>query len=228
MGPTSNLFKITFLFSLVVHAVFFLPLSKINKPKKEHTQQLKLSYIAQDVPAKKKIARFKHKKIKLKNKQLRADKKIIAKLTDNSGIKKQPIQKKFPQAIKKNESNGNTLVDLKKNKQISTVPGELVKKELSKNKSYISYYKLINEQLRQAVIYPAYFSEGEIGLSFILGSDGKLKDVKVIKTTAAGSEILKETAMQIVKKASPFPPFPKNLQQKQLTFNIVFCFKENS
>ena len=78
------------------------------------------------------------------------------------------------------------------------------------------------------MIYPSHFSEGEIGLSFILDSDGGLKDVKVIKTTAAESEVLKETAMQIVKRAAPFPPFPKNLQQTQLTFNIVFCFKESS
>ena len=227
MGSTSKLFKFTFLFSLLVHAVFFLPIPEIKKPKQTQDKQPQLSYLSIKEPVKKKTAVFKHKKIKPEHKKLLEAKKLTETLPENSLISKDVIKTSVPE-IKRSAEKSKEIVKLNEKQQILTRKAELEKKDLSKNKSYISYYKLINEQLRQSVIYPSHFSEGEIGLSFILDSDGGLKDVKVIKTTAAESEVLKETAMQIVKRAAPFPPFPKNLQQTQLTFNIVFCFKESS
>ncbi len=228
MGPKSNLFKITFLISLIVHAVFFLPIPELKKPKQKETKQLYLSYLTLKIPAKKKVAQFKHKKIILKNRRVSPKKKLTAESQKNSVIKEQDDKKVNSHTVKRLNNKQDKIVKLRQKKQIVTAADESKKKELSKNKSYISYYKLINEQLRQAVIYPSHFSEGEISLSFVLASDGKLKNVEVLQATSLENEILKETAMQIVKRASPFPPFPKNLQQKQLTFNIVFCFKESS
>ena len=228
MGPKSNLFKITFLISLAIHAVFFLPIPELKKPKQKEIKQLNFNYLTLKIPANKKVAKFKHKKISLKDKRESLNRKLTAKSRQNSVIKKQDNKKANPQTVKKRNNKSNSIVKLRQKKQILTASGVFKKNELSKNKSYISYYKLINEQLRQAVIYPPHFSEGEIALSFVLASDGKLKNVEVMQTAFLENEILKETAMLIVKRASPFPPFPKNLQQKQLTFNIVFCFKESS
>ncbi|MCG2711455.1 MAG: TonB family protein [Candidatus Omnitrophica bacterium] len=226
MGRNSDLFQITFLVSLVVHAVLFLPMPEIKKSKQKEINQLDLNYLTLEIPAKKRVARFKRKKIN--NKQIALTKQLTKELAQNSVIKKQDIKITNPQAVKNLSNQGNDIIKLEQKQQIVTAADEPEKKELCKNKSYISYYRLINEQLRQAVIYPTRFTEGEIALSFVLDSDGKLKNVEVMETASLENEILKETAVQIVKRASPFPPFPKNLQHKQLTFNIVFCFKENS
>lgn len=228
MGSTSNLFKITFLFSLLVHAVFFLPIPELKKPKQKQSNELNLAYLKIETPVKKKVAKFRHKKIKHKNLKKKALKKIPLKSKHDYSNKKIDLKKSQKSAEKNINNKSDKIARLEKRNQVLATPARFEKKDITKNKSYISYYKLINEQLRQSVIYPSRFSEGEIGLSFVLDCDGNLKNVKILKTTSMESDILKETAMQIVKKASPFPPFPKNLQQKQLTFNIVFCFKESS
>ena len=122
-------------------------------------------------------------------------------------------------------------IEVEKKKEIVTKESpELPKKEedLSKDKYYISYYRLINELLRDSVIYPEDFSEGEIGLTFVLNSDGSLVNVDILQDTSYNNNSLRETAKQIVKNAAPFPPFPKELCQSQLTFNVVFCFRERS
>ena len=211
-----------------MHAIFFLPMPELKKPKQSQIKELKLSYLRVDAPLKKRTAKFRYKKIKPEDKQSLIKKQLNAKLPKNKAIKKKSLNKITSKKVEKIITKPDNIVKIQSNNQLLASKDELEKKDLFKNKSYISYYKLINEQLRQSVIYPSHFSEGEIGLSFVLGSDGKLKNVQVINSTSKESEILKETAMQIVKRASPFPPFPKNLQQTQLTFNIVFCFKENS
>ncbi|MFH1093251.1 MAG: TonB family protein [Candidatus Omnitrophota bacterium] len=227
MGSNSNLFKITFLASLVVHAVLFLPIPEIKKPEQKEIKQMDFNYLTLKMPVEKKVAKFKHKKMNINDKQVAQGKKLSEELPQNSVVKKQDIEITNPQTVKNLNIPGNDIIELQQKQQILTATDD-PEKELAKNKSYISYYKLINEQLRQAVIYPSHFSEGEISLSFVLDSEGKLKNVEVMQTASFENEHLKETAMQIVKRASPFPPFPKNLQQKQLTFNIVFCFKESS
>ena len=48
----------------------------------------------------------------------------------------------------------------------------------------------------------------------------------MIDDTAQGNFSLVDTAEEIVQRAAPFPPFPKNLQKSELTFNVVICFRE--
>ena len=100
--------------------------------------------------------------------------------------------------------------------------------DLKKDKTYLSYYKLINRQLQESVIYPSNFTDGEVEVSFVLNADGSLRGLEVIDQTSESSYSLRETALQIVRNASPFPPFPESLQKQQLTFNVVICFRSNS
>ena len=115
----------------------------------------------------------------------------------------------------------------KKNPQIlaKEIPD---KNDKEKEKCFINYYKLINEQLRQSIIYPQYFTDGEISVSFVLSCDGNLMSVEIMPEISTNNTVLRETALQIVKNASPFPPFPDSLQKKQLTFNVVIYFRERS
>lgn len=211
MDRNNNIFKITFLISLIIHAVFLIPLPKLKKNKNSINNTPYLNYLTLKVPTKKRIARFKHKKLSLRD-------RIKAKKALKKGRNSEPV----PENKKRQQAK------IKEQRQVVTSTSHVQNEELFKNKSYISYYRLINEKIRESVICPLEFSEGEIALSFILGSDGYLRNIEVTESTLIKDDVLRETAMQIVRNAAPFPPFPKSIQHDQLTFNIIFCFKESS
>lgn len=224
-----NLFKTTFLISLFFHALVLLPIPKLKISQNNTEPYLKMRYLKIISTAKtKKIAVEAHKVSqkkstlqanRRKNKVIRTARKKIRKKT----YKKKPIKLKN---AKISAEKINTIPKIEEKKVFTKKTP--AKEKITKDKNYISYYKLINELLRQSVIYPQNFSEGEVAVSFVLTSDGTLKSVKVLQDTSPYNVCLRETAVQIVKNASPFPPFPKELQQMQLTFSIVICFRERS
>ena len=91
-----------------------------------------------------------------------------------------------------------------------------------------NYYKIINDQLQRAALSPADFSEGQITLSFVVMADGSLVSVDVVPDSSTPDSTLQKTAVQIVRDASPFPPFPRDLRKIDLTFNVVICFREQT
>ncbi|MBU1043249.1 MAG: TonB family protein [Candidatus Omnitrophica bacterium] len=227
MDNNNKIFKITLLVSLILHGLILFPLPKFQKKQPAVIEPVFFNYLAVNIPQQK------TNDIKNLNKS-------------NIEQKKRQIAKKTYRTIKSNKKTQNPVNEIEeKPEQIVKTPvvkpepkKEIITKEspvlpkkeedLSKDKYYISYYRLINELLRDAVIYPDDFSEGEIALTFILNADGSLVNVDVLQDTSYNNNSLSETAKQIVKSASPFPPFPKELRQDQLTFNVVFCFRERS
>lgn len=93
---------------------------------------------------------------------------------------------------------------------------------------YTNYYKIINDQLQRAALSPADFAEGQITLSFVVMADGSLVSVDVVPDSSTPDSTLQQTAVQIVRDASPFPPFPRDLRKIDLTFNVVICFREQT
>ncbi|MFH1062389.1 MAG: TonB family protein [Candidatus Omnitrophota bacterium] len=228
MDNKNNIFKITLLVSLVLHALILFPMPKFEKKQNPVIEPVYFNYLAVNIPQhntndikelnKSNIQQEKNKKIAKKTYRTIKSNKSIQKT--NNKIKERPeVAEKTP------------IIEPELKKEILTKSNPVLPKkeeELSKDKYYISYYRLINELLRDSVIYPNDFSEGEIALTFVLNSDGSLENVDVMQDTSYRNNSLRETAKQIVKNASPFPPFPKELRQKQLTFNVVFCFRERS
>ena len=114
---------------------------------------------------------------------------------------------------------------LKSERKIS-VP--VVKSEKITNIKYVSY----NENIRQKIRQQAYkyaenpdFQSGEVYLTFILGSDGRLKDIKIIEEKTRASTFLRNVGLRSVREASPFAVFPKDLTYPELTFNVVISFE---
>jgi len=222
MFKKKNLFKTTFILSLVLHALFFLPLPKLNFIKDTPTGIPATSYMNISISP-------------VKNTQLQAQKNLVS----QNPLPEQNIHKlKTPQiklaSVRKIKHKGrkpakkNIAVNkIKKSKPVITKK-ETPAKELSKNKSYLLYDDLITAKLRNSKVYPATFSEGEISVSFVVGSDGRLISVEVLPDNSTGNSILSETAVKIVKNASPFPPFPDDLLRMQLRFSVVICFQGNS
>jgi TonB family protein len=62
-------------------------------------------------------------------------------------------------------------------------------------------------------------------LSFIISTEGYLREVRLVEEKSSFSPYLREIALRSIKEASPFPDFPKELDYPQLTFNVVISFE---
>ena len=124
-------------------------------------------------------------------------------------------------SVKKPALNRPDLASMRR--KISLPPIDM---ERIKNPSYISYYQFVREKIKRAA-YQNYttYKTGEVYLSFILSSDGYLRQVRLIEEKSSPSEYLREIAMNSIRAASPFPGFPKELNYPQLSFNVVISFE---
>lgn len=92
--------------------------------------------------------------------------------------------------------------------------------------SYLSYYQIVREKIRRAAYRNYNRNEtGEVYITFVVSSEGYLKDVRLVEDKSLASTYLKEVASSSVTAASPFPNFPKELDYSQLSFNVVISFE---
>jgi len=84
---------------------------------------------------------------------------------------------------------------------------------------YISYMTKIKRQIELVWTYPTLAIErGEQGvliLQFTILSNGELKGVKLIRSS--GSKILDNSAVEAIQTAAPYPPFPREWTEKEIT-----------
>ena len=98
--------------------------------------------------------------------------------------------------------------------------------EKANNPSYISYYQLVREKIRRAAYQNYIRTEiGEVYLSFVIGRDGGLKDVRLVSDRSSSSKYLQEISLNSVGVAAPFPVFPKELDYPELSFNVEISFE---
>jgi len=208
-----RLLQTALLVSLSVHtvAIFSSNLFPHFRPPNED-KQIKVTYVKIDkVP--KEILRMKNE--------------------DNS--KRIPPPFIEPEEIRK-ESSAKKTREVKFNKPELTKPESIaVKKKITlpavdmakiDNPSYISYYQIVREKIRRAA-YRSYSRNetGEVYLTFIISSDGSLKNSRMVEEKSSGSSYLKGIALSSIKSASPFPNFPKELDYEELSFNVVISFE---
>jgi len=95
-----------------------------------------------------------------------------------------------------------------------------------RNPEYMNYYQIIREKIKKAA-YQMYTKQdsGEIYLSFAIASDGSLQGVRLLEGKSAQNQYLRELGLKSIQNASPFPPFPKELNYPQLSFNIIISFE---
>jgi len=108
-------------------------------------------------------------------------------------------------------------------KKISLPPVDMAK---ISNPSYISYYQLIREKIRRCAYQNYSRTEtGEIYLSFVIGQDGSLRDLRLVEEKSTPNYYLRDIALRSIRAASPFPAFPKELDYPQLSFNVIISFE---
>ena len=91
---------------------------------------------------------------------------------------------------------------------------------------YLTYYQSIREKIRKSVYahYPHGVERGQILLTFVLFSDGKLKEIGAKDENPFQNRRIKELAIRSVIDASPFPPFPGGFKRPLVPFRIMITF----
>ncbi len=109
-------------------------------------------------------------------------------------------------------------------KKISLPPVDTAK---INSHSYLDYYQLVREKIRRSAYQNYSRTEiGEVYISFLITSDGQIKEMRLIEDKTRASQYLRDTAMRSIKDASPFPGFPKELSEyPELSFNVIISFE---
>ncbi len=105
-----------------------------------------------------------------------------------------------------------------------TVPP--LKSEKINNPVYLNYYDLVREKIKErAYMNYSKLDAGDVYLTFVLLSDGTLKQIRLIEEKSSTNDYLKNIGLRSIKEASPFPAFPKDLNYPELSFNVVISFE---
>ena len=98
------------------------------------------------------------------------------------------------------------------------------------NPQYLSY----EDNLRRNILNRAYrhldhpdFETGKVYVTFVLASNGSLKDLQIRKDKTVANDYLQDITSRIVKEASPFPPFPKGFNYPEFTFNVLIIYNKD-
>ena len=112
------------------------------------------------------------------------------------------------------------------------VKEEQLSEEIAESKdvikeSILRYQDSVKQKIQEERRYPRWAlrlgREGAVRISFILLSSGEIKDVRLLGSS--GIEELDAEAMDAVKRASPFLPFPANFAKGELQFEIDIVFR---
>lgn len=92
---------------------------------------------------------------------------------------------------------------------------------------YTSYQDRIRESIKERV-YANYskLDKGTVYLTFIISSDGSLKDYQIISEKSNASQNLRYISTKSLKEAH-FPPFLKGMTLPEYTFNIEIEYQIN-
>ncbi len=104
----------------------------------------------------------------------------------------------------------------------------LLRSEKITNIKYLTYNQNIREKIKQKAyeyIDHPDFKEGEVYLTFILEASGILKEVQIIEGKTTANAYLRKIGLRCIRESSPFPPFPRDLDYPELTFNVIISFE---
>ena len=93
---------------------------------------------------------------------------------------------------------------------------------------YTSYQERVRESIKERV-YANYsrLDDGIVYLTFIIASDGSLKDYQIIDEKTKASQNLRYISIKSLKE-SHFPPFLKGMTLPEYTFNIEIEYQVNN
>ncbi len=101
-----------------------------------------------------------------------------------------------------------------------------LKSEKINNPIYLDYYQIVRNKIKERA-YRNYsrLDAGEVYLTFVLASDGSLKQIKLVDEKTSAGAYLKDVGLKSIRDSSPFPSFPRDLAYPELSFNVVISFE---
>ena len=103
--------------------------------------------------------------------------------------------------------------------------GEVISLDTRESK-YTSYFASIKHQIEQVWTYPERAArrgiDGQVTLRFRISKSGNLLDVRLVDIS--GSDLLDLAAVQAVKRAAPYYPFPVTIDRENLTIIATFIY----
>ena len=85
----------------------------------------------------------------------------------------------------------------------------------------LSYFGAIRRQIQQTANDPRWGAVdvrgGLVYISFLLRPDGSIGEIRIVGDRSIPSRSLREIALEIVKAAAPFPPFPPSMGAESKT-----------
>jgi TonB family protein len=91
---------------------------------------------------------------------------------------------------------------------------------------YVSYFAKIKRQIEQTWTYPIEAARrgfsGKLNIRFVVSMDGNLVRIQLVNKS--GYEILDSAAIQAVKEAAPFEPFPIHIKKEKLSILGTFIY----
>jgi len=105
-------------------------------------------------------------------------------------------------------------------------PQEEVKVSDPSTEEMLRYQDMVKQRIQEARAYPEWAKrrgiEGAPEIAFTVLSNGACSDTLLL--ASSGSKILDEEAFQTVKRAAPFPAFPKELNKASLRMRVAIIF----
>lgn len=223
---SNKAFQIAFLISLISHGIILFQNPNLNLnifSKNKIEQNLEVSYIKKPQDTKEHLKAPNPKKEPF----LQIPSKIASfKTTPPPYIDKEDIFNKNREISQKNIFTKPILIkpDIIAVKKKIVLPP--IDTDKISNPSYMSYYQLVRERIRRAAYQNYSRAEtGEVYFSFVIFSNGALKEVQLVEEKSSSSQYLKGVALRSIKEAASFPAFPKELDYPQLSFNVVISFE---
>jgi len=225
MFSENRVFQIALLISLFIHGAILFQTPNFNLnifPQNKQREEVKVSYIKSPVKPKQEQKPTKSEPLLKLPPRITIDKRIPPPYVDKENIfKANQLSKPQERIFEKPSFVKADILAIKK--KITLPPIDMNK---INNPSYLSYYQIVREKIKRAA-YQNYTGEetGEVTISFIISSDGSLRDLRLIEEKSSPSSYLREIALKSVKDASAFPSFPKELDYPQLSFNLAITFE---
>lgn len=117
-----------------------------------------------------------------------------------------------------------------KQQQMQSLKGKTKKQKLIAWNEYMKpsdYYKLIWQRVNERIAAnrPVEPTPGEVSVSFILMTNGKLAKEPEVYTLADTDPALVQIALNSIEEATPFPRFPSTIKKENESFSINISYK---
>jgi hypothetical protein len=100
--------------------------------------------------------------------------------------------------------------------------------QIRSSRDYQDYYSFLKEKIRDRLQdnYRYYKGEGDVYVSFVLGSRGELISYNIDRLKSAKDEVLLHITGTSLMAVAPFPPLPKSIALPKMSFAITVSFKK--